>query len=58
MNVRKNYFKMQTQSFEIPLNKEKASIPKWLQQKLKQEGRTLAPKVYEPKERMEKPPSR
>lgn len=42
-----NYKSMQKQSYEIPLNKEKAGIPRWLQQKLKQEGKSLAPRVYQ-----------
>lgn len=29
------------------MNKEKAGIPKWLQQKLKHEGKTLVPRVYQ-----------
>jgi hypothetical protein len=30
----------------VPLNREKATIPKWLVQKLKAEGKTLEPKVF------------
>ena len=38
---------MQMQSYEIALNKEKAGIPKWLQHKLKAEGKgSLQPRVY------------
>tara|TARA_B110000285_G_C15070022_1_gene587352 strand:+ start:598 stop:804 length:207 start_codon:yes stop_codon:yes gene_type:complete len=29
------YQQLKKQSYEVPLNKEKASIPKWLDQKLK-----------------------
>lgn len=47
MRAKKNYQKLQMQSYEIPLNKEKAGIPRWLQQKLKAEGKTLAPRVYQ-----------
>lgn len=47
MKAKKNYMKMQQQSYEVPLNKEKATIPKWLQQKLKQEGKPLMPRVYD-----------
>lgn len=46
MRAKKNYQKLQQQSYEIPLNKEKAGVPRWLQLKLKQEGKTLAPRVY------------
>lgn len=39
---------MQMQSYEIALNKEKAGIPKWLQHKLKAEGKgSLQPRVYQ-----------
>ena len=31
MRAKKTYMKMQEQSYEVPLNKEKAGIPKWLQ---------------------------
>ena len=34
-----NYRSMQKQSYEIPLNREKATIPKWLVHKLKAEGK-------------------
>ena len=30
----------------MPLNKEKAGVPKWLQQKLKAEGQSLQPRVF------------
>lgn len=36
-----NYLKLSKQSYELPLNKEKASVPKWLKEKLKNEGKTL-----------------
>lgn len=35
-----NYNKMNVKSYEINLNKEKATIPKWLQDKLKAQGRS------------------
>ena len=41
-----NYRSLQKQSYEIPLNREKATIPKWLVHKLKAEGKQLEPKVY------------
>lgn len=47
MRSKVNYLRMQQQSYEIPLNKEKAGVPRWLQQKLKQEGKNLAPRVYQ-----------
>lgn len=45
--TRKNYINLQKQSYEIPLNREKATIPKWLVQKLKAEGKSLEPRVYQ-----------
>ncbi len=45
--TRKNYLNLQKQSYEIPLNREKATIPKWLVQKLKAEGKSLEPRVYQ-----------
>jgi len=39
--------KLQASKYEVQLNKEKAGIPKWLKQKLKQEGKELKPKVFE-----------
>ena len=42
-----NYEKLQKNCYEIQLNKEKAGIPKWLQSKLKAEGKKeLEPRVY------------
>ncbi len=43
----KNYSKLQQSKYEVQLNKEKAGIPKWLKQKLKQEGKELKPRVFE-----------
>lgn len=41
MNLQKN-------SYQVNLNKEKAGIPKWLQQKLKAEGKAALPsRLYE-----------
>ena len=41
MNLQKN-------SYQVNLNKEKAQIPKWLQQKLKAEGKAGMPsRLYE-----------
>lgn len=35
-------------SYEIPLNKEKAGIPKWLEQKLKDQGKDgIQPKLLD-----------
>ena len=41
--------KLNTQAVELPLNKIKSGMPKWLQEKLKNEGREMKSKVYEPK---------
>jgi hypothetical protein len=46
LQTRKNYKNLQKQSYEVPLNREKATIPKWLIQKLRSEGKSLEPKVY------------
>lgn len=45
--TRKNYLKLSKQSYEVPLNREKATIPKWLIHKLKAEGKQLEPRVYQ-----------
>ena len=42
-----NYQALKKQSYEVALNREKATIPKWLQQKLKSEGKSLQPRVYQ-----------
>jgi len=48
VQTRKNYMNMQQNCFEVSLNKEKATIPKWLQQKLKAEGQSsLKPRIYD-----------
>ena len=48
VQTRKNYMNMQQNCFEVNLNKEKATIPKWLQQKLKAQGETsLKPRIYD-----------
>jgi hypothetical protein len=58
--------KLSKQSYELPLNKEKAGVPKWLKEKLKNEGKTLKTRVYDIKPRrnpldlqknMQKPPT-
>lgn len=47
VNTRKHYQQLQSMSYEIPLNKEKAGVPKWLQQKLKSQGlKSIPPRIY------------
>jgi len=46
--AKNKYDKLEAQCFEVSLNKEKAGIPKWLQNKLKAEGKSqLLPRVYQ-----------
>ena len=51
MQAKKNYFKLNMDSYELPMNKVSKGIPKWLQEKMRNEGRTMKSKLYEPKQR-------
>jgi hypothetical protein len=43
------YLKLNSQAVELPLNRIRGGMPKWLQEKLKNEGRQMKSKLYEPK---------
>ena len=48
LQTRKNYVSLQKNSYEIGLNKEKATIPKWLQNKIQMSGESqLRARVYD-----------
>lgn len=47
-----NYQKLNQKSYEVSLNREKATIPKWLQEKLKSQGKSqIEPRVFQPKQK-------
>ena len=49
--ARAKYQHLQKRSYEVPLNKEKATVPRWLQQKLLNRDGNFIDRLYRPKQR-------